>query len=138
LSAREKQVLDLLVEGRPSKLIAYDLGISPPDCGASSLCRDEEDGGKITLTSRAQGSPSPAQCLMLHMSRQAARWPTVMWLIELALNTRRVAIASLPSSLHHGLLDSNQPIGPRVRVDDALGPSFIVSATQHRLASRVP
>lgn len=28
LSAREKQVLDLLVEGRPSKLIAYDLGIS--------------------------------------------------------------------------------------------------------------
>ena len=28
LSVREKQVLDLLVEGRPSKLIAYDLGIS--------------------------------------------------------------------------------------------------------------
>ena len=28
LSEREKQVLDLLVEGRPSKLIAYDLGIS--------------------------------------------------------------------------------------------------------------
>lgn len=28
LSAREKQVLELLVEGRPSKLIAYDLGIS--------------------------------------------------------------------------------------------------------------
>jgi FixJ family two-component response regulator len=28
LSARERQVLDLLVEGRPSKLIAYDLGIS--------------------------------------------------------------------------------------------------------------
>jgi FixJ family two-component response regulator len=28
LSAREKQVLNLLVEGRPSKLIAYDLGIS--------------------------------------------------------------------------------------------------------------
>lgn len=28
LSAREKQVLDLLVDGRPSKLIAYDLGIS--------------------------------------------------------------------------------------------------------------
>ena len=28
LSAREKQVLDLLVEGRPSKLIAYDLSIS--------------------------------------------------------------------------------------------------------------
>jgi len=46
LSAREKQGLDLLVEGRPSKLIAYDLGISPPDCGASSLGRDEEEGGK--------------------------------------------------------------------------------------------
>jgi two-component system response regulator FixJ len=28
LSVREKQVLELLVEGRPSKLIAYDLGIS--------------------------------------------------------------------------------------------------------------
>jgi two-component system response regulator FixJ len=28
LSAREREVLDLLVEGRPSKLIAYDLGIS--------------------------------------------------------------------------------------------------------------
>lgn len=28
LSPREKQVLNLLVEGRPSKLIAYDLGIS--------------------------------------------------------------------------------------------------------------
>ena len=28
LSAREKQVLDLLVEGLPSKIIAYDLGIS--------------------------------------------------------------------------------------------------------------
>ena len=28
LSVREKQVLDLLVDGRPSKLIAYDLGIS--------------------------------------------------------------------------------------------------------------
>jgi two-component system, LuxR family, response regulator FixJ len=28
LSARERQVLALLVEGRPSKLIAYDLGIS--------------------------------------------------------------------------------------------------------------
>jgi two-component system, LuxR family, response regulator FixJ len=28
LSARERQVLDLLVEGRPSKVIAYDLGIS--------------------------------------------------------------------------------------------------------------
>jgi FixJ family two-component response regulator len=28
LSARERQVLDLLVEGRPSKLIAYELGIS--------------------------------------------------------------------------------------------------------------
>jgi FixJ family two-component response regulator len=28
LSAREKQVLHLLVDGRPSKLIAYDLGIS--------------------------------------------------------------------------------------------------------------
>jgi len=28
LTAREKQVLDLLIEGRPSKLIAYDLGIS--------------------------------------------------------------------------------------------------------------
>ena len=28
LSAREKQVLNLLVEGRPSKLIAYELGIS--------------------------------------------------------------------------------------------------------------
>jgi two-component system response regulator FixJ len=28
LSAREKQVLELLVEGRSSKLIAYDLGIS--------------------------------------------------------------------------------------------------------------
>jgi two-component system response regulator FixJ len=28
LSFRERQVLDLLVEGRPSKLIAYDLGIS--------------------------------------------------------------------------------------------------------------
>jgi two-component system response regulator FixJ len=28
LTAREQQVLDLLVEGRPSKLIAYELGIS--------------------------------------------------------------------------------------------------------------
>jgi two-component system response regulator FixJ len=66
LSAREKQVLDLLVEGRPSKLIAYELGIST---------RTAEHHRSAVMKKMAAKSLSHLVRMALGLWRQPATWP---------------------------------------------------------------
>jgi two-component system response regulator FixJ len=66
LSAREKQVLDLLVEGRPSKLIAYDLGIST---------RTAEHHRSAVMKKMAAKSLSHLVRMALDLGRQPAPRP---------------------------------------------------------------
>jgi len=55
LTPREKEVMEMVAEGKANKVIAIDLGVSERTVEISPSPRDEQDGGGVLASPRADG-----------------------------------------------------------------------------------